>query len=83
MMEDVWKIGVRVKKSSDGEGMVERKEITRCLRMIMDMEDDSKGKGKQLRINATKWQRLAMEAANGSSFVNLKAFVNKVCDEAN
>ncbi|XP_038892770.1 UDP-glycosyltransferase 75C1-like [Benincasa hispida] len=83
MMEDVWEIGVRVKKSSDGEGVVEGKEIARCLRTVMDMEDYGKGRGKQLRINARKWQSLAMEAANGSSYMNLKAFVNKLSDQAN
>lgn len=80
LMQDVWELGVRVKKSSDGEGLVEGKEIARCLRMVMDMEDH--GRGKQLRINARKWQLLAMEAANGSSYMNIKAFVNKVCYQA-
>ncbi|KAI3794903.1 hypothetical protein L1987_37544 [Smallanthus sonchifolius] len=51
--EDVWKIGVKVKRR-DGDGMVEGKEIKRCVEMVM--ED-----GEMWR-NAKKWRELARQA---------------------
>ncbi|KAI3798194.1 hypothetical protein L1987_33463 [Smallanthus sonchifolius] len=68
MTEDVWKIGVKVKRREE-DGMVEGKEIKRCVDMVM--EDG------ETRRNAQKWRELARQALNddGSSAVNLQAFL--------
>ncbi|KAK9062508.1 hypothetical protein SSX86_019695 [Deinandra increscens subsp. villosa] len=70
MIEDVWKTGVKVKRR-EGDGVVEGKEIKRCVEMVMEDEE--------MRRNAKKWRELAREAVNnngGSSTVNLKDFVD-------
>ncbi|KAL8525248.1 hypothetical protein ACS0TY_014759 [Phlomoides rotata] len=70
LIEDVWKIGVRVKVNE--EGMVESGEIRRCIEEVMDDGE----KIRELRKNGDKWKGLAKEAVgeNGSSNKNLKAF---------
>ncbi|KAJ0463655.1 putative crocetin glucosyltransferase [Helianthus annuus] len=74
MIEDVWKTGVKVKRR-EGDGMVERKEIKRCVEMVMEDEE--------MRRNAEKWRELARQALGngGSSAVNLQAFVDDVQDK--
>ncbi|XP_022740226.1 crocetin glucosyltransferase, chloroplastic-like [Durio zibethinus] len=71
LVQDAWKTGVRLTKNE--EGIVEGREIKRCLEMVMggDM------RGEEIRRNARKWKDLAREAAmeGGSSNANLKAFV--------
>ncbi|KAI3752660.1 hypothetical protein L2E82_24695 [Cichorium intybus] len=69
MMEDVWRTGVRVRRR-EGDGMVEGKEIERCVKMVMEDED--------IKRNAEKWRELAREALNngGSSTKNLQAFLD-------
>ncbi|KAI7753870.1 hypothetical protein M8C21_025626, partial [Ambrosia artemisiifolia] len=71
MIEDVWKTGIKVKRR-EGDGMVEGKEIKRCVEMVM--EDG------EMRRNAEKWRELARQALSegGSSAVNLQAFVENV-----
>ncbi|KAG6393433.1 hypothetical protein SASPL_147674 [Salvia splendens] len=72
MIEDVWKIGVRVKGNEDG--IVESREIWRCVEEVMD----GGLKSLEYRQNANKWKGLAREAAleNGPSTMNLKAFLD-------
>ncbi|KAG5568413.1 hypothetical protein H5410_064572 [Solanum commersonii] len=74
LIQDVWKIGVRVNASE--EGVVERDEFKRCIDIVM--EDGEKRE--ELKKNAKKWKDLAKEAMkeNGSSNVNLKAYVNEI-----
>ncbi|KAK1411110.1 hypothetical protein QVD17_37654 [Tagetes erecta] len=69
MIEDVWKIGVKVRRR-EGDGIVDGKEIMRCVEMVMGDEE--------MRGNAEKWKELARNAINngGLSFVNLQAFVD-------
>ncbi|KAF5768364.1 putative crocetin glucosyltransferase [Helianthus annuus] len=71
MIADVWKAGVKVKQR-DGDGMVEGKEIKRCVEMVI--EDG------EMRRNAKKWRELARQALSngGSSAINLQAFVDDV-----
>ena len=74
LIEDVWKIGVRVRVNKDG--IVEGYEIKRCLELVVvDGE-----RREAIRRNAKKWKELATEAAKevGSSFNNLKAFVDEI-----
>ncbi|KAI3794962.1 hypothetical protein L1987_37603 [Smallanthus sonchifolius] len=68
MIEDVWKVGVRVRR--EGGGVVEGKEIDRCVKMVMGDEEISG--------NVLKWKELASEAVKngGSSSLNLQAFLD-------
>ncbi|KAL2343502.1 hypothetical protein Fmac_004787 [Flemingia macrophylla] len=72
LIEDVWKVGVRV-EDEDDDGIVEGKEIKRCMEVVMGNGD----KGNELRRNAEKWKVKAREAAmeGGPSERNLKAFL--------
>lgn len=74
LIQDVWKMGVRVK--SNEEGIVEGGEITRCLDLVMGDGEE----GKEMRRNAKKWKELAKEAVmeGGSSVKNLNAFIDGV-----
>ncbi|CAA7045542.1 unnamed protein product [Microthlaspi erraticum] len=68
-IEDVWKIGVRVK--TDEEGFVSKEEIERCVAEVMEGE-----KGKEMRKNVEKLKVLAREAISegGSSDKNINEF---------
>ncbi|XP_010469678.1 PREDICTED: UDP-glycosyltransferase 74C1-like [Camelina sativa] len=69
-IEDVWKIGVRVK--ADGEGFLSKEEIGRCIVEVMEGE-----RGKEMRKNAEKLKVLAREAISegGNSDKNIDEFV--------
>ena len=69
MIQDVWKTGVRVTRR-EGDGIVEGKEIKRCVEMVIE--------GEEMTRNAEKWRDLAREALSdgGSSNVNLQAFLD-------
>ncbi|XP_047968784.1 UDP-glycosyltransferase 75C1-like [Salvia hispanica] len=75
MIEDVWRIGVRVRGNEDG--IVESGEIWRCIEEVMD----GGLKSFEFRLNANKWKGLAREAAaeDGSSTMNLKVFLDQAC----
>lgn len=70
LIQDVWKTGVRV--NANDEGVIERNEFARCIEIVV-------GDG-EIRKNAKKWRDLAKDAMkeNGSSNVNLKAYVNEI-----
>nr|GMD70237.1 crocetin glucosyltransferase, chloroplastic-like [Ipomoea batatas] len=72
LIQDVWKIGMRVKANE--EGIVEACELKRCIGCVMGEE------GAELRKNAMKWRELAKSSMKeyGSSNLNLKAYVNDV-----
>ncbi|XWS09463.1 hypothetical protein CRYUN_Cryun40dG0086700 [Craigia yunnanensis] len=72
-VEDIWKVGIRVKV--DGNGIVSREEIESCIRQVMEGE-----KGKVMKENAKKWKELAIEAVSegGSSDKNIDEFVSKI-----
>nr|GMD63114.1 crocetin glucosyltransferase, chloroplastic-like [Ipomoea batatas] len=72
LIQDVWKIGMRVK--ANGEGIVEACELKRCIGCVMGEE------GAELRKNAMKWRELAKSSMKeyGSSNLNLKAYVNDI-----
>ncbi|KAK9062513.1 hypothetical protein SSX86_019700 [Deinandra increscens subsp. villosa] len=71
LLEDVWGTGTRVNANEDG--VVEGKEIRRCIEMVMG-EDE----GVRMREKAKKWKGVAREVMKegGSSYKNLKAFVD-------
>ncbi|KAI7753868.1 hypothetical protein M8C21_025624 [Ambrosia artemisiifolia] len=61
MIEDVWKVGVKVKRR-EGDGMVEGKEIKRCVEMVME--------DVEIRRNAEKWKELASHINPSLRFAN-------------
>nr|AYR16622.1 UDP-glucosyltransferase UGT74AV1 [Polygala tenuifolia] len=69
-VENVWKVGIRVKV--DDNGIVTRQEIEFCIREIMGSP-----RGEEFKNNATHWRKLAIEAASegGSSHKNIQQFV--------
>ncbi|CAH8308991.1 unnamed protein product [Eruca vesicaria subsp. sativa] len=73
-MEDVWKVGVRVK--AEGDGFVRRDEFVRCVGQVMEGE-----KGEEMRRSAEKWKVLALEAVSegGSSDKSIQEFVSMFC----
>lgn len=74
LIQDVWKTGVRV--NANDEGVIERNEFARCIEIVVGDGE----KGEEIRKNAKKWRDLAKDAMkeNGSSNVNLKAYVNEI-----
>lgn len=70
-VEDVWKVGNRVKVNENG--IVTREEIECCLREVIEGDF-----GREMRINAKKWKELAIEAISkgGTSDKNIDEFVN-------
>lgn len=79
LVEDVWKIGVRLDHRVNGNGVVEGKEIRKCLEVVMGSGE----KGEELRRNAKKWKSLARDSVKegGSSEKNLKTFLDDVGQE--
>jgi pathogen-inducible salicylic acid glucosyltransferase len=73
LVEDVWKVGIRVKV--DEEGIVPRDEIECCVKEVMEGE-----KGEEMKKNANKWRELAIEAVSegGSSDKNIDELVSKI-----
>lgn len=72
-VQDVWKVGIRVKV--DENGVVGREEIQSCIRKVMEGE-----RGKEMKENAKKWRGLAIEAVSegGTSDSNIDEFVSKL-----
>uniref|UniRef100_A0A2P2IIB4 Uncharacterized protein MANES_01G017800 n=1 Tax=Rhizophora mucronata TaxID=61149 RepID=A0A2P2IIB4_RHIMU len=73
LVEDVWKVGIRVK--ADENGIVTREEIESCILEVTQGE-----RGKELKNNAEKWRELAIEAISqgGTSDRNIDEFVSKL-----
>ncbi|KAK3414650.1 hypothetical protein EUGRSUZ_L00631 [Eucalyptus grandis] len=76
LVEDVWKVGVRVSEIDQEGIIVEAGEIKKCLELVMGGGE----RGDEIRRNAKKWKDLVMEASKegGSSDKNLKAFVEEI-----
>nr|WIW42793.1 UDP-glycosyltransferase [Nicotiana tabacum] len=74
LIQDVWKTGVRV--NANNEGVIERNEFERCIEIVVGDGE----KREELTNNAKKWKELAKDAMkeDGSSNVNLKAYVHEV-----
>nr|QCC89365.1 UDP-glucosyltransferase UGT75L25 [Erigeron breviscapus]UZH45571.1 optimized UDP-glucosyltransferase [synthetic construct] len=79
LLEDVWGTGVRVTPNEDG--VVEGKEIKECIERVMG----GHANGAAMRKNAKRYKDLAREAVkeNGSSYTNLKDFVEEVSGSLN
>ncbi|THU59602.1 hypothetical protein C4D60_Mb07t03820 [Musa balbisiana] len=76
-VEEVWGVGVRVRE--DGEGLVRRVEVERCVREVMEG-----GRSSEMRRNAARWRALAKAAVgqNGSSDKNIVELIAKYCSKA-
>ncbi|XP_047318444.1 UDP-glycosyltransferase 75C1-like [Impatiens glandulifera] len=75
LVQDVWRIGVRVKKELQIE-IVKGEEFKRCIEMVMMMGLE----GEEMRKNAQNWKLLTQEAGKlgASSDLNLNVFINKL-----
>ncbi|XP_065860815.1 UDP-glycosyltransferase 74F2-like [Euphorbia lathyris] len=73
LVEDVWKVGVRVNVNEDG--IVMRHEIEGCVREVMEGD-----RGKEMKLNAKKWRELAIEAVSegGTSDKDIEEFASKL-----
>ncbi|CAN8285341.1 unnamed protein product [Cochlearia groenlandica] len=74
-IEDVWKVGVRVK--TDKDGFVTKEEIVRCVDEVME---ETSEKGKEIRSNAKRLMEFAKEALSegGKSDKNIDEFITKI-----
>ncbi|KAI8567118.1 hypothetical protein RHMOL_Rhmol02G0096100 [Rhododendron molle] len=72
-VQDVWKVGIRVKM--DEKGIVGRKEVESCIKEVMEGE-----RGEEMKKNATKWRDLAKEAVSegGTSNKDIDEFVSRL-----
>ncbi|KAI3959998.1 hypothetical protein MKW92_012337 [Papaver armeniacum] len=57
-VEDLWKVGIRVKVEEDG--ILRKNELESCIKEAMEGE-----KGKEMKKNANKWKELAVQAVSG------------------
>ncbi|MCL7022723.1 hypothetical protein MKW94_013167 [Papaver nudicaule] len=75
-VEDLWKVGIRVKVDEDG--ILRKKELELCIKEAMEGE-----KGMEMKQNANKWKELAVQAVNegGSSDKNVDEFLEAVKKE--
>lgn len=78
LIEDVWKVGIRLKLVLDDDGDEElgfvcREEIEDCIKQVMEGE-----KGKEMKRNALKWKDLAKEAISegGTSDQSIDEFIS-------
>lgn len=76
-VEDVWKVGVRAR--SDEKGLVQRDEIVRCVKDVMEG-----GNGERIRERAIEWKEIARKAVDegGSSDRNIEEFVQTLAGKA-
>ena len=72
-VQDVWKVGIRVK--ADENGIVRGEEIEFCIGEVMEGE-----RGREMKEDAMKWRCLALEAVSegGTSDMNIDELVSKL-----
>ncbi|KAL6846762.1 hypothetical protein ACP4OV_024210 [Aristida adscensionis] len=72
-IQDVWRVGVRVRSGADG--MVMREEVERCLRDVMEGE-----MSREFRNKALDWSHKARKAVSegGSSDINISEFLSSL-----
>ncbi|CAN6198561.1 unnamed protein product [Urochloa humidicola] len=72
-IEDVWRVGVRVRP--DNDGVVRKEEVERCVREVMDGE-----RSPDYWQNAAAWKEKAKRAVSegGSSYNNIVMFLGKL-----
>ena len=76
LVEDVWKVGVRV-KVDDGniDGIFQSENIKSAIREVMEGE-----RARDIKKSATKWRNVAIEAISqgGTSDKNIEEFISKL-----
>ncbi|KAL2509685.1 UDP-glycosyltransferase 74E2 [Forsythia ovata] len=72
-VQDVWKVGVRVKRDENDVGG--RKDIEGCIREVMEGD-----RAAEIKESCIKWKKLAKEAVSqgGTSDKNLNELVSKL-----
>ncbi|CAL5336933.1 unnamed protein product [Camellia sinensis] len=72
-VQDVWKVGIKVKVNE--KGIVGREEVEDCIREVMGGD-----RGEELKKNAIKWRDLAKEAISegGTSDKDIDELVSKL-----
>lgn len=72
LVEDVWKVGVRVKVNE--EGLVRREEVAARINEVME------GRREEFIENAKRWKELTKKAISdgGSSDRNINEFISKI-----
>jgi len=77
-IEEKWKTGLRLSKRS-ADGLVEKAEVEKCIRMVMETE-----RGVEMKKNALRWKTLAKEAMaeGGSSDKNIEEFIEEIAAKA-
>ncbi|KAL7219515.1 hypothetical protein ACSBR2_012551 [Camellia fascicularis] len=72
-VQDVWKVGIRVKVNENG--IVEREEVEACLKEVMEGK-----RGEEIKKNSIKWMDLAKEAVSegGTSDKDIDEFISKL-----
>lgn len=72
-IEDLWKVGVRVKKNE--EGILTGEELNKCIEEVMDGE-----KSEEIKRNSAKWREFATKSVSvgGSSDGNINEFIEKI-----
>lgn len=81
-VEDVWKIGKRVRLMEEDNGICRREEIELCVNEVMDEEGEV---SEEIRKNLRKWRELAKEAMadGGTSHANIIHFVQQLSNKTN
>ncbi|XP_028804900.1 UDP-glycosyltransferase 87A1-like [Neltuma alba] len=77
MITEDWKVGWRVKKDVDPQGLISRDEISGLLQKFMDLDDEE---GREMRERAKELKRICQLsiAKGGSSEININAFVKDI-----
>ncbi|CAL5394758.1 unnamed protein product [Camellia sinensis] len=72
-VQDVWKVGIKVKVNE--KGIVGREEVEDCIREVMEGDG-----GEEIKKNAIKWRDLAKEAISegGTSDKDIDELVSKL-----
>ncbi|EPS72597.1 hypothetical protein M569_02161, partial [Genlisea aurea] len=74
-IQDVWGVGIRLKRGNDYGTVLGRDEIARCVEEVVRGE-----KSTELKRNAAKWKAAAREAVRegGTSLDNVEEFARKL-----
>ncbi|CAO2822442.1 unnamed protein product [Amaranthus hypochondriacus] len=72
LVDEVWRVGIRVKKNNDVDG----EDVRQCIEKVMGNEEI----GEEIRRNTKKWMELALEAImeGGSSYNNIECYIKSI-----
>ncbi|XP_031742564.1 UDP-glycosyltransferase 74E2-like [Cucumis sativus] len=80
-VEDVWRVGKRVRLREEDNGMCRREEIEKCVNEVMEEGEV----GEEIRKRLRKWRELAKEAMDdgGTSHANIIHFLQQLLNKTN